>query len=192
MHKKILNKIESKRHMSKSAKLNWLRAAVLGANDGIVSIAGLLAGVAGATSDRRTILVAGIAGILAGSLSMAAGEYVSVATQRDAEIMHAKNDQKISQADDDEFTNPWDAAIASSVSFFAGAMIPMLSIIVSTATTRLYALFISVPIALSLNGYFSAKVTKASTHKAIMRMITGGLIAMVGTFLFGRLFNIDA
>ena len=66
-------------------KLNWLRAAVLGANDGIVSVAGLVMGVAGATSDRHTIFVAGIAGLVAGALSMAAGEYVSVSTQRDTE-----------------------------------------------------------------------------------------------------------
>lgn len=67
------------------SKLNWLRAAVLGANDGIVSIAGLVVGVAGATSSQQVILTAGIAGIIAGAISMAAGEYVSVSSQRDTE-----------------------------------------------------------------------------------------------------------
>ncbi|MFJ8790847.1 VIT family protein [Streptomyces sp. NPDC102462] len=67
-------------------RLNWLRAAVLGANDGIVSTAGLVVGVAGATSDRAALLTAGLAGLLAGSMSMAAGEYVSVSTQRDSEM----------------------------------------------------------------------------------------------------------
>ena len=66
-------------------RLNSLRAAVLGANDGIVSVAGLVMGVAGATTDRQTILVAGVAGLVAGALSMAVGEYVSVSTQRDTE-----------------------------------------------------------------------------------------------------------
>lgn len=66
-------------------RLNWLRAGVLGANDGIVSTAGIVMGVAGATSDSSTILVAGVAGLTAGALSMAAGEYVSVSTQRDSE-----------------------------------------------------------------------------------------------------------
>ncbi|GAA4925153.1 VIT family protein [Streptomyces coeruleoprunus] len=66
-------------------RLNWLRAAVLGANDGIVSTAGLVVGVAGATTDRSTLLTAGLAGLLAGSMSMAVGEYVSVSTQRDSE-----------------------------------------------------------------------------------------------------------
>lgn len=68
------------------SRLNWLRAAVLGANDGIVSTAGLVVGVAGATDDRSTLLTAGLAGLLAGSMSMAAGEYVSVSTQRDSEM----------------------------------------------------------------------------------------------------------
>ncbi|MDO8561420.1 MAG: VIT family protein [bacterium] len=66
-------------------QLNWLRAAVLGANDGIVSIAALVVGVAGATNSASVILTAGVAGLLAGALSMAVGEYVSVSTQRDTE-----------------------------------------------------------------------------------------------------------
>ncbi|WP_406001636.1 VIT family protein [Streptomyces sp. NBC_00829] len=66
-------------------RLNWLRAAVLGANDGVVSTAGLVVGVAGATGSRSALLTAGLTGLLAGSMSMAAGEYVSVSTQRDSE-----------------------------------------------------------------------------------------------------------
>ncbi|WP_433548271.1 VIT1/CCC1 transporter family protein [Streptomyces sp. CA-294286] len=72
-------------HADLGSRLNWLRAGVLGANDGIVSTAGIVVGVAGATDDRATLLTAGLAGLLAGSMSMAAGEYVSVSTQRDAE-----------------------------------------------------------------------------------------------------------
>ena len=68
-----------------AARLNWLRAAVLGANDGIVSTAGLVVGVAGATASRTAILTAGLAGLFAGALAMASGEYVSVSSQRDAE-----------------------------------------------------------------------------------------------------------
>ncbi|MFA6257727.1 MAG: VIT family protein [Candidatus Paceibacterota bacterium] len=66
-------------------KLNWLRASVLGANDGIVSIAALVVGVAGASNSSGFILIAGIAGIVAGSISMGVGEYVSVSAQRDTE-----------------------------------------------------------------------------------------------------------
>ncbi|MGB0101624.1 MAG: VIT family protein [Nocardioides sp.] len=67
-------------------RLNWLRAAVLGANDGIVSTAGIVLGAAGATSDRPAIVIAGVAGLAAGAMSMGAGEYVSVSTQRDSEL----------------------------------------------------------------------------------------------------------
>jgi len=67
------------------ARLNWLRAGVLGANDGIISTAGLVIGVAAATTDRTAILTAGVAGLVAGAVSMALGEYVSVSSQRDTE-----------------------------------------------------------------------------------------------------------
>lgn len=73
--------------------LNWLRAGVLGANDGIVSTAAIMFGIAGAAADRSTILLAGIAAIAAGALSMAAGEYVSVATQRELERAELDREQ---------------------------------------------------------------------------------------------------
>jgi len=66
-------------------RLNWLRAGVLGANDGIVSTAGLVVGVAAATASTSVILTAGLAGLVAGGVSMALGEYVSVSTQRDTQ-----------------------------------------------------------------------------------------------------------
>ncbi|MBY6061838.1 VIT family protein [Microbacterium esteraromaticum] len=66
-------------------KLNWLRAGVLGANDGIVSVASLVVGVAGASTDSAPLLIAGIAGLVGGAISMALGEYVSVSSQRDSE-----------------------------------------------------------------------------------------------------------
>ena len=68
-----------------AGRLNWLRAAVLGANDGIVSVAGIVIGVAGATSARGPIFTAGLAGLVAGAVSMALGEYVSVSSQRDSQ-----------------------------------------------------------------------------------------------------------
>src|ERR1019366_2433984 len=77
---------EPKSHTNtSSSKLNSLRAAVLGANDGIVSVAGIVVGVAGATSSKSAIFTAGMAGLAAGALSMAAGEYVSVSSQRDSQ-----------------------------------------------------------------------------------------------------------
>lgn len=77
---------------SVSARLNWLRAGVLGANDGIVSTAGIVVGVAAATVARGPIITAGIAGLAAGAVSMALGEYVSVSAQRDTEqaLLHVE------------------------------------------------------------------------------------------------------
>ena len=66
-------------------RLNWLRAGVLGANDGIVSTAAVVVGVAGATSDTGPVLIAGLAALVGGAISMALGEYVSVSSQRDSE-----------------------------------------------------------------------------------------------------------
>ena len=78
-----------------NATLNKLRAAVLGANDGIVSISSLVMGVAGATSDNNAIFIAGLAALIAGALSMAVGEYVSVSSQSDAEKAFIAREKKL-------------------------------------------------------------------------------------------------
>lgn len=84
--KELINKVSVEPHKpNASSKLNWLRASVLGANDGIVSVAGLVLGVAGATDAKSAIFTAGLAGIVSAAISMAAGEYVSVSSARDAE-----------------------------------------------------------------------------------------------------------
>jgi len=86
-----------------NSRLNWLRAGVLGANDGIVSTAGIVMGVAGATDDTGTIAIAGVAGLVAGALSMAAGEYVSVSTQRDSEMaLLAKERRELAEEPEEE------------------------------------------------------------------------------------------
>jgi VIT1/CCC1 family predicted Fe2+/Mn2+ transporter len=98
-------------------RLNWLRAAVLGANDGIVSTAGLVVGVAGATSDRGAILVAGVAGLAAGALSMGAGEYVSVSTQRDSEhALLEKERRELAEEPDDELAELADIYVGKGLS----------------------------------------------------------------------------
>ncbi|WP_456821009.1 VIT1/CCC1 transporter family protein [Cellulomonas sp. URHB0016] len=84
-----------------AARLNWLRAGVLGANDGIISTAGLVVGVAGATVHIGPILVAGIAGLVAGAVSMALGEYVSVSSQRDAERALIEQERREVERDPD-------------------------------------------------------------------------------------------
>ena len=85
------------RHLS--GRANWLRAAVLGANDGLVSVASLILGVAASGASRGEILLAGIAALVAGALSMAAGEYVSVSSQRDSEVADLALEERELRAD---------------------------------------------------------------------------------------------
>jgi VIT1/CCC1 family predicted Fe2+/Mn2+ transporter len=85
------------------SRLNWLRAGVLGANDGIVSTAGIVIGVAAATTVRAAIFTAGVAGLAAGAMSMATGEYVSVSTQRDTELaLLAKETRELQELPQEE------------------------------------------------------------------------------------------
>jgi VIT1/CCC1 family predicted Fe2+/Mn2+ transporter len=96
------------RELHRSSRIGWLRAAVLGANDGIVSTASLVVGVAAAEANLQQVLVAGVAGLVAGALSMAAGEYVSVSSQADteqADITREKGELATQpQAEEDELT----------------------------------------------------------------------------------------
>ncbi len=101
----ILGKNETEtngREASLHGKLNWLRAGVLGANDGIVSVAGLVMGVAGATASSHTLLIAGLAGVVSGALSMAGGEYVSVSSQKDTEAAAINDKRKLLTSEPDK------------------------------------------------------------------------------------------
>lgn len=215
------------------ADTNKLRAAVLGANDGIVSVASIVVGVAGVANSTSQITTAGVAGLVAGAFSMAVGEYVSVSSQRDTErvllrrerrliekfpeeefeelaslyeakgLSHAtalqvaseltKNDVHAAHFDAElgidphELTNPWAAALASSLAFTAGGVVPLATIIFVTKNTRIPATFLAVIAALFITGILSAKASGASKRKASIRVIIGGLIAMSVTFLVGRL-----
>ncbi|MBE7324114.1 VIT family protein [Nocardioides sp. Y6] len=95
-----------------AGRLNWLRAGVLGANDGIISTAGVVMGVAGATSDEGAILLAGVAALTAGALSMAVGEYVSVSTQRDSEksilAMEQLELERMPETEQSELARMWE------------------------------------------------------------------------------------
>jgi VIT1/CCC1 family predicted Fe2+/Mn2+ transporter len=94
-----MSEIKKKLELSQSDKLNGLRAAVLGANDGVVSTAGLIFGVAGATNNKGAIFTAGLAGLIAGAISMAVGEYVSVSTQRDTERAFIEKEKRLLKKD---------------------------------------------------------------------------------------------
>lgn len=218
------------------SKLNWLRASVLGANDGIVSVASIVVGVAGASSAPGFILTAGVAGLVAGALSMAVGEYVSVSTQRDTENALLAKERwelenlpeeeleeltKIYQAkglseetahkvaeeltahdvfaahvdaelhiNPDELTNPWHAAFASAISFFSGAIIPLIAILLPPAAYRIPVTFAAVLIALAITGSLSAYVGGAKKTAATIRVVLGGAVAMAITFGIGKIFGV--
>ena len=89
------------RERHRTERIGWLRAAVLGANDGIVSTASLVIGVAAANATRGDVLVAGVAGLVAGAMSMAAGEYVSVSSQADTEKADLERERKELDADEE-------------------------------------------------------------------------------------------
>lgn len=216
-----------------AGRLNWLRAGVLGANDGIVSVAAIVVGVAGATTATAPILTAGAAGLVGGAISMALGEYVSVSSQRDSQralidterqelaeipgeelrelaaLYEAKGlSSATARAVAEEFTahdalsahlevelgireadvaSPWQAAGASAIAFFIGAVLPMLAILLPPASIRVPVTFVAVLVALAVTGATSARIGGSPLLRPMLRVVTGGAIALAATFLIGTL-----
>ena len=214
-------------------RLNWLRAGVLGANDGIVSIASLVVGVAGATTSTPALLLAGVAGLVGGAVSMALGEYVSVSSQRDTEraliakerreltempeaeleeLTQLYRDRGLSDAtaaqvaqeltahdalsahleielriNQDDLVNPWHAAISSASAFTLGALLPLLAILLPPPEWRIPVTFAAVLVALALTGTISARLGDAPVGRAVLRLVIGGALALVATWLIGSL-----
>lgn len=164
-----------------SEKLNRLRAGVLGANDGIVSTAAVVVGVAGATDSSSTIATAGLAAVVGGAISMALGEYVSVSSQRDSERTH--------DVPKEEQVNPWSAAIASFFSFLLGALLPFAAALLAPATFRVAAIFALTLVSLAVTGTVSAKLGNADTKRSVARVVIGGSLALGATFAVGSLFG---
>lgn len=167
---------------SVTSRLNKLRAGVLGANDGIVSVAALIIGIAATTTSRTAILTAGLAGLIAGATSMALGEYVSVSTQRDAECQLIATGELLST----ELVNPWQAAASSAASFILGALLPLLAMLLAPASARLIVTFAAVLVALGVTGCGSAYLGGIDPLKPTARVIVGGALAMTITYLVGR------
>lgn len=214
-------------------RLNWLRAGVLGANDGIVSVAAIVVGVAGVTTDSGPILVAGAAGVVGGAISMALGEYVSVSSQRDsqqalidkerrelledpaeeleelaaiylAKGLSAKTARAVAleltehdalaahlsaelNIDETDIVSPWHAAFASAAAFLAGAVLPMLAILLPPENIRVPLTFVAVLLALAITGSVGAWIGGSPKWKAAARVVTGGALALVATFGIGNL-----
>ena len=162
-------------------KLNRLRAGVLGANDGIVSTAAVVVGVAGATSSTSAIATAGLAAVVGGAVSMALGEYVSVSSQRDSE--------RTLGVQDEEQVNPWSAGIASFFAFLLGALLPFVAAVLAPETWRVAAIFALTLVSLAVTGTVSAKLGNAPVTRSVSRVVIGGSLALGATFLVGSLFG---
>jgi VIT1/CCC1 family predicted Fe2+/Mn2+ transporter len=219
----------------RSERIGWLRAAVLGANDGIVSTASLVVGVAAAGVGRSEVLLAGVAGLVAGALSMAAGEYVSVSSQADTERADLAREQTELAADRtgeerelaaiyvrrglepalarqvaqqlmahdalgaharDELglsdalgARPLQAALASAATFFVGAALPILTVVlVPRQSLTVFVSGVSL-ICLAALGALAARAGGASAWVGAARVAFWGALAMAATAGVGALFG---
>jgi VIT1/CCC1 family predicted Fe2+/Mn2+ transporter len=179
------------------ARAQWLRAAVLGANDGLVSVASLMIGVGAVNASRKAMLVSGMAGLVAGACSMAIGEFVSVYAQYDIEVSQLKRDG----TDGDEgardgLPSPTQAALASALAFAFGAILPLLSGgFVALWWDRLIAVAAASTVGLAAFGAAGAYLGGSSMVKSGLRVLLGGWFAMLVSFgvlrLFGAAFHSD-
>ncbi|RAN76711.1 hypothetical protein B5P43_22080 [Bacillus sp. SRB_336] len=147
-----------------AGRLNWLRAGVLGANDGIVSVAATVVGVAGVTNAPTPILVA------------------EELTEHDALAAHLATGLNIDQ---DEAANPWQAAYASAAAFTAGAILPLLAILLPPASFRIPVTFLAVLVALAMTGTLSAGIGGSSKSISATRLVVGGGLALAATYGIG-------
>uniref|UniRef100_A0A2P2P0S8 Vacuolar iron transporter n=1 Tax=Rhizophora mucronata TaxID=61149 RepID=A0A2P2P0S8_RHIMU len=178
--------IESK-EFDYSKRAQWLRAAVLGANDGLVSTASLMMGIGAVKQDIKAMILSGFAGLFAGACSMAIGEFVSVYSQLDIEVAQRKRDQnKNGGAEEEEkesLPNPLQAAAASALAFSVGAMVPLLAAsFIREYKVRLGALVAAVTVALVVFGWLGAVLGKAPVVRSAARVLVGGWLAMAITF----------
>jgi vacuolar iron transporter family protein len=218
------------------ARIGWLRAAVLGANDGIISTASLLIGVAAANVSYQSILIAGAASLIAGAMSMAAGEYVSVSSQGDVEktalqterkellenplgetyelasiyvkrgleiqlakevatqlmakdalAAHARDELGITEI---STARPFQAAIFSGCSFTAGAILPLLIILIVPRIYLIPSIAISALFFLGLLGAVAARVGNASLILGSFRVMIWGMLAMLASAGIGSLLGV--
>ena len=192
-----------------AGRLNILRAGVLGANDGIISIAGVVIGVASATNNIWIIFLSGLAAILAGAFSMAGGEYVSVSTQKDTEEAAVAREQLLLDKDMEAAKKSLYAAYLQNGECETSAQLltnkaflknplkalveekyGMLSVTIFPSDYRSPATVLIVGLSLLVTGYTSAKLGKAPTKIAMIRNLCIGLLTMGVTYLFGQLFSI--
>lgn len=173
----------SKAERELEIKLNWIRAAVLGANDGIVSVAGVVMGVSASGAKPETVLIAGIAAIVAGSISMGGGEYVSVSAQRDSEYAFGRTKQQV-------HARPWAAAWSSFVAFSAGAVLPLVAMTGPWGELGVPLTVAAVVSALGLTGWWAAWVGKTSVRRSVIRNVSISLLTMGISYLIGTILGV--
>ncbi|XP_074263719.1 vacuolar iron transporter homolog 3-like [Silene latifolia] len=181
---RVVENVEENKPFDYSKRAQWLRAAVLGANDGLVSIASLMMGVSAVKQDIKVIILTGFAGLVAGACSMAIGEYVSVYSQLDIEVAQRKRELAVEEEDEKEkLPNPLQAAGASALAFSVGAMVPLLAAsFIKGYKVRLGVVAAAVTVALAVFGWLGAVLGGAPVVRASARVLVGGWIAMALTF----------
>ncbi|KAE8665039.1 Vacuolar iron transporter-like protein 2 [Hibiscus syriacus] len=180
-----------------SKRSQWLRAAVLGANDGLVSTASLMMGVGAVKQDIKAMILTGFAGLVAGACSMAIGEFVSVYSQLDIELAQMKRDnqqdenretsdeeeEKGKEGEKESLPNPLQASAASALAFSVGAMVPLLAAsFIKDYKVRVGAVIGAASLALLVFGWLGAVLGKAPTVRSAVRVLVGGWLAMAITF----------
>ncbi|XP_057429016.1 vacuolar iron transporter homolog 4-like [Lotus japonicus] len=177
-------------------RAQWLRAAVLGANDGLVSVASLIMGVGAVKQNISAMLLAGLAGTIAGACSMAIGEYVSVSTQYDIELAQIEREKEIDIASAGEearkkkLPNPYLAALVSFIAFFVGAVVPLLAAaFISDHKIRLAIVAVVASLAMLVFGGVGAVLGRTPVGKSCLRVLIGGWMAMTVTFGLTKLFG---
>ncbi|XP_071729890.1 vacuolar iron transporter homolog 4-like [Rutidosis leptorrhynchoides] len=171
-------------------RAQWLRAALLGANDGLLSTATIMMGVGAVSKDIATMIISGIATLVGGACSMAIGEFVSVYSQYDIEMSQFKRDIKNGQIGSDEqkdkkneLPSPTKAALASACAFAFGALMPLLAAaFIHNYHVRLGVVVGVVSVALIGFGCLSAFLGGAPMVKPTLRILIGGWLAMTITF----------
>ncbi|XVE93071.1 hypothetical protein REPUB_Repub01dG0158500 [Reevesia pubescens] len=185
-----------------SKRGQWLRAAVLGANDGLISVASLMMGVGSVKEDIQAMIVAGFAGLVAGACSMAIGEFVSVYTQRDVEIAQIKREkqkrssesqnEEVAETEKEQLPNPGQAAAASALAFSVGAVLPLLcAAFIRDHKVRMVVVVAVASMALMVFGVVGALLGGTPVVKSSTRVLVGGWMAMAITFGLTKLIGSD-
>ncbi|KAL4556045.1 hypothetical protein LXL04_038683 [Taraxacum kok-saghyz] len=166
-----------------SQRGQWLRAAILGANDGLITVASLMMGVGAVKHDSKAMILSGFAGLVAGACSMAIGEFVSVYSQLDVEVAQMKRDGNNQEKEKEQLPNPMQAAVASALAFTLGAIVPLLaSSFIEDHKLRLGVVVAAVSLALVAFGWAGSILGGTPVAKSCFRVLVGGLMAMAITF----------